>query len=110
MVQTDSRHLYRTLENLFSNAAKYALGGTRVFAETAIKEGKVHFVLQNTSQEALEFLDGEAAEQFMRGDKSRQTEGSGLGLYIAKSLVELVGGKLFIHVSGDLFRVDMFLQ
>jgi len=110
MVQTDSRHLYRVLENLFSNAAKYALTGTRVFAETTMNEDRrVHFTLQNTSAQPLDFNNGDATEQFLRGDKSRHSEGSGLGLYIAKSLTELVGGKLFVRTSGDLFRVDIFL-
>jgi len=108
-VETDSRHLYRVLENLFSNVVKYALGGTRVFVEIALKNGKPHIVVQNTSASPVSLTDGEATEQFMRGDKSRQTEGSGLGLYIAKSLVELVGGEFLINISGDLFRVEISL-
>ncbi|MCL2457072.1 MAG: HAMP domain-containing histidine kinase, partial [Defluviitaleaceae bacterium] len=102
---TDSRHLYRILENLFSNASKYALGGTRVFVEIILRDGRPHIKMQNVSASPVDFSDGEATEQFIRGDKSRHTEGSGLGLYIAKSLVELLGGKFFINVSGDLFRV-----
>jgi len=109
LFSTDSRHLYRILENLFSNAAKYALGGTRVFVEIAAYSGRPHIIVQNTSAIPVDFSDGEATEQFIRGDKSRQTEGSGLGLYIAKSLAELMGGQLHINVSGDLFRVDVFL-
>ncbi|MCL2215520.1 MAG: HAMP domain-containing histidine kinase [Defluviitaleaceae bacterium] len=106
---SDSRHLYRALENLFSNAAKYALGGTRVFAEITRIDDKTCFILQNTSERPVSLSDGEATEQFMRGDKSRQTDGSGLGLYITKSLIELMGGNLVINISGDLFRVDVFL-
>jgi len=106
---TDSRHLYRVLENLLSNATKYALAGTRVFVEIALRDNGPHITIQNTSASPIELSDGEATEQFMRGDKSRQTEGSGLGLYIAKSLVELIGGKLLINISGDLFRVDIFM-
>lgn len=109
MFSTDSRHLHRILENLLSNAVKYALGGTRVFVETALHDEKPHIIIQNTSASPVGLSDGEATEQFMRGDKSRQTEGSGLGLYIAKSLVELMGGKLSINISGDLFRVDIYL-
>lgn len=108
-IHSDSRHLYRALENLFSNAAKYALSGTRVFAEIAERDGRACFTLQNTSQNPIGISDGEATEQFMRGDKSRHTEGSGLGLYIAKSLVELMGGGLSISIIGDLFRADMSL-
>ena len=106
---TDSRHLHRVLENLFSNAEKYALGGTRVFVEITTKDCKPLIIMQNTSASPVGLTDGESTEQFMRGDKSRQTEGSGLGLYIAKSLVELLGGRLVIEVSGDLFRVNIAL-
>jgi len=109
LFMTDSRHLYRVLENLLSNAAKYALAGTRVFVETALRDNRPHITIQNTSASPIDLTEGEVTEQFMRGDKSRQTEGSGLGLYIAKSLIDLIGGKLFIHISGDLFRVDLFL-
>ena len=109
IVLADSRHLYRALENLFSNAAKYALSGTRVFAEIMQHEGNMLFTLQNTSAVPIELTDGELTEQFMRGDKARLTEGNGLGLYIAKSLVELMGGSLEIRVVGDLFRVEVIL-
>jgi len=109
VIFADSRHLYRALENLFSNAAKYAQRGTRVFAEITplLREGKVQFTLQNTSAAPIELSEGELTEQFIRGDKARQTEGSGLGLYIAKSLIELMGGSLYIQVIGDLFRVEV---
>jgi len=103
----DNRHLYRVLENLFSNAVKYSLSGTRVFVEIKSDNNNPHIIIQNTSAIPISLSDGEATEQFMRGDKSRQTEGSGLGLYIAKSLVELMGGKLLINISGDLFRGDV---
>jgi len=108
-IHADSRHLYRALENLFSNAAKYAMESTRIFAEIVLRDGKPHFVLQNISQAPIELSGNEATAQFIRGDKSRQTEGSGLGLYIAKSLVELMGGELRIHITGDLFRVELAL-
>jgi len=110
LFNTDSRHLYRILENLFSNAVKYALKGTRVFVEIALYDNKPHIIVQNTSAIPVSLSDGEVTAQFIRGDKSRQTEGSGLGLYIAKSLVELMGGKLSINISGDLFRVDIHLM
>ncbi|MCL2422190.1 MAG: HAMP domain-containing histidine kinase, partial [Defluviitaleaceae bacterium] len=110
LFNTDNRHLYRVLENLFSNASKYALGGTRVFVEVSVNDNKPHIIMQNTSASPINLSDGEATAQFIRGDKSRQTEGSGLGLYIAKSLVEVMGGELSISISGDLFRVDIFLQ
>jgi len=111
MVIADSRHLYRTLENLFSNVTKYAQEGTRVFAEITPmpNDGTVHFTLQNTSAAPIEMSEGALTEQFIRGDRARHTEGSGLGLYIAKSLVELMGGGLDIQVVGDLFWVEVVL-
>jgi len=109
LVSTDNRHLYRVLENLFSNAAKYALNGTRVFVEIKAHDNTPSIVVQNVSANPIEITDGEAAQQFMRGDKSRKTEGNGLGLYIAKSLIELMGGKFAINISGDLFRVELVL-
>ena len=107
----DSRYLYRALENLFANASKYSLAGTRVFAEISelTSTGHVLFTLQNTSAHPIDLDSGDLTEQFIRGDKARQTEGSGLGLYIAKSLVELMGGSLRIHIMGDLFRVEVAL-
>jgi len=108
-VNADSRHLYRTLENLFSNTVKYSLSNTRVFIETSPREGKVLFTLQNTSATPIEMAGEELTEQFIRGDKARNTEGSGLGLYIAKSLIELMGGVFRIHAIGDLFRVEVEL-
>jgi len=111
MVFADSRHLYRTLENLFSNVTKYAQKSTRVFAEITPMphDGIVRFTLQNTSAIPIEMSDGALTEQFIRGDKARHTEGSGLGLYIAKSLVELMSGSLDIRVVGDLFWVEVVL-
>ena len=109
IILADSRHLYRALENLFSNAAKYALPGTRVFAEIISYDGKMLFSLQNTSAEPIELSEGDLTEQFIRGDRARNTEGNGLGLYIAKSLVELMGGKFEIRVVGDLFRVEVVM-
>jgi len=110
LVKTDSRHLYRALENLFSNASKYALGSTRVFAEVAAVDGRAHFTLQNTSEQPMDFAASDATEQFMRGDAARNTDGSGLGLYIAKSLVELVGGEFRVEIIGDLFRVEIMIR
>ncbi|MCL2240342.1 MAG: HAMP domain-containing histidine kinase, partial [Defluviitaleaceae bacterium] len=104
-LSADSRHLWRVLENLYANAAKYALPGTRVFAEITGNEGQVHFSLKNTSKSPIEMPGDTLTEQFIRGDRARHTEGSGLGLYIAKSLVELMGGTLTLRATGDLFEV-----
>ena len=109
-VSADSRHLFRAMENVFVNAAKYSMPGTRVFAEIAANARYVNFTLQNISQEPIDARAEELTEQFIRGDLSRHSEGSGLGLYIAKSLIELMGGRLKIHLHGDLFQVKMELR
>ncbi|MCL1847599.1 MAG: HAMP domain-containing histidine kinase [Coriobacteriia bacterium] len=108
LVWADSRHLWRALENLFSNAAKYALPGTRVFVEMTRGNGSsVVLIVRNISKEPIEVPVGALTEQFIRGDRARQTEGSGLGLYIAKSLMELMDGELRIQAIGDLFEVQL---
>jgi len=108
LIYADNRHLWRVLENLFSNASKYSLTGTRVFAEIAENhDGKSVFTLKNTSQAPLDLSGDTLTEQFIRGDRARQSEGSGLGLYIAKNLVELMDGSFHIHVTGDLFVVEI---
>jgi len=104
-VEADARHLWRALENLFSNASKYALPETRVFAEITSHNDNPTFSIKNTSESPIELSGEELSGQFIRGDRARQTEGNGLGLYIAKSLVELMNGKFTIQVSGDLFEV-----
>jgi signal transduction histidine kinase len=107
LAQADSGHLWRTLENLFSNAAKYALPGTRVFAEISTADGRPAFSLKNTSETPIDLPAEELIEQFIRGDRARETEGSGLGLYIAKSLVELMGGSFNLRATGDLFEAEI---
>jgi len=109
-VHTDSRHLWRVLENLFVNVSKYALAETRVFAELAQREDDVIFTLKNISQTPIDISGNELTEQFIRGDMARESEGSGLGLYIAKSLVELMNGTLAIRTSGDLFEVEILFR
>jgi signal transduction histidine kinase len=110
MAKADSRYLWRVLENLFSNAAKYALQGTRVFAEIGMREQYTVFSLKNTSQRPIDMREEDLSEQFMRGDRARQSEGSGLGLYIAKSLVELMGGWFMIKATGDLFEAEICFE
>jgi len=107
-INADNRHLWRVLENLFSNASKYALPGTRVFAEITLRgQDSPMFTLKNTSLAPLDLSGDALTEQFIRGDRARQSEGSGLGLYIAKNLVELMGGVFRIHITGDLFVVEI---
>jgi len=115
IVSADSNQLWRVLENLFSNMTKYSLEGTRTFAQlerlpAGNSAGMVSLSLKNTSAEPLEQLGGELTEQFIRGDKARNTEGSGLGLHIAKSLAELMNGTLTVQVSGDQFEVKLLLH
>jgi signal transduction histidine kinase len=110
IAKADNGHLWRTLENLFGNAAKYALPGTRVFAEIEPRDGGTVFSLKNTSENPIDRSGDALTEQFIRSDRARQTKGSGLGLYIAKSLVELMGGRFAIQASGDLFEVEIVMS
>ncbi|MCL2426560.1 MAG: HAMP domain-containing histidine kinase [Oscillospiraceae bacterium] len=107
-INADSRHLWRVLENLFSNVSKYALTGTRVFAEIIARENdRIIISIKNTSELPIDYDGKTLTEQFIRGDKARQSEGSGLGLYIAKNLVELMDGQFEIQATGDLFVVEI---
>lgn len=106
-IQTDGRYLWRVLENVFSNAVKYSMSGTRVYADLS-STGDMHiFTLKNISKDPLNISTDELTEQFVRGDRARYTEGNGLGLYIAKSLTEAMGGQFSINITGDLFEVQI---
>ena len=107
MIRADGRLVWRTLSNLLQNAVKYALPGTRLYVDIARVEGNVVISLKNISREELNISADELMERFVRGDASRNTEGSGLGLNIAKSLMELQKGQLRILVDGDLFKTSM---
>lgn len=106
-VNADSRYLYRIVENLFSNITKYALDGSRVYVDIKEKTDVIEIALKNISKDKLNISSEELMQRFVRGDKSRYTEGSGLGLSIAQSLTELQGGKFDISIDGDLFKVIM---
>jgi len=107
MMRADGRLVWRVLSNVLSNACKYALPGTRLYVDVARAEGDVIISLKNISREELNMDAEELMERFVRGDTSRNTEGSGLGLNIARSLMEIQGGQLRILVDGDLFKVTL---
>lgn len=109
IIQTDSRHLWRIFDNLMNNICKYAQPGTRVYINQEIDERQIHLVFLNTSKSALNISGDELMERFIRGDSSRNTEGSGLGLSIAQSLTELLNGTLTLQIIGDLFKVILSL-
>lgn len=105
-IYADGRQLYRSIENMYTNAAKYALENTRVYVELEKADKKAVFTIKNVSKNELDIVsDGnvDLTERFVRGERSRTTEGSGLGLSIAKNLTNLMGGKFEIKVDGDLF-------
>ena len=110
MALCDGRHLWRVLSNCLGNVVKYALSGTRVYVDVTQAEGQVGVSIRNISAQMLGITAEELMERFVRGDSSRNTEGSGLGLNIAKSLMELQGGKLELVVDGDLFKVVLTLK
>ena len=107
VIEADGRRLWRVLENLYNNAAKYALKGTRVYVDVVISEGKVTFTIKNISAAKLNISPDELTERFVRGDVSRTTEGSGLGLSIAQSLTKLQGGEFTIEIDGDLYKANV---
>lgn len=103
-VNADGRYLWRVLDNLLQNVCKYAMAGTRVYLQLQEKTGQAIIVMKNVSACELNIPAEELMERFVRGDRSRHTDGSGLGLSIAKSLTELQGGKFAIDIDGDLFK------
>jgi len=105
-IEADSRHIYRVIENLYNNIFKYALEGTRVYFDMEVTEDdKVSFALKNISSQVLNNGGEYLTERFVRGDVSRKTEGSGLGLSIAKNLIIAMGGEFKVMLDGDLFKV-----
>ncbi len=103
-VYADGRHLWRVIDNLLSNCAKYAMEGTRVYLDLERGKGQVALSVKNISREPLNVPAERLMERFVRGEESRSTEGSGLGLSIARSLTELQGGTFELAVDGDLFK------
>ena len=104
-IEADGRHLWRVLENLYNNAFKYAMEHSRIFSEIGCEGDRAYFTIKNVSMHPLNVGTEDLTERFVRGDASRSTEGSGLGLSIAQSLTKLQGGTFEILVDGDLFKV-----
>ena len=103
-ILADGRRMWRVFDNLMNNICKYAQPGTRVYLILEKKEKKAVITFKNTSRDALNISEEELMERFVRGDSSRNTEGNGLGLSIARSLTELQKGTLSIKIDGDLFK------
>ena len=112
-ILADGRQLYRTIENLYTNAAKYALENTRIYVELTKEKNKAVFTIKNISKNVIKVEGGDynnLTERFVRGEISRTTEGSGLGLSIAKNLTILMGGTFEIKVDGDLFIAQLSFE
>ena len=106
LIKADGRQLYRAIENLYINAGKYAFENTSVYVELRLRNGQVVFIMKNVYGKIVEAKNGryvDLTERFVRGEVSRTTEGSGLGLSIAKSLVELMGGSFYVRMENGLF-------
>ncbi len=110
MVNADVRHLWRILDNIYTNACKYAKRDTRVYVSIKSEEDMAVFIMKNISEYPLNINSDELTERFVRGDISRSTEGSGLGLSIAKSLADLQKAVFDIQIDGDLFKIIIKLH
>lgn len=109
-INADGRHFWRVIDNLMNNICKYAQPNTRVYINLEATEEEVYITFRNTSKYPLNITSEELMERFVRGDESRHTEGSGLGLSIAQSLMELMHGQLDLVVDGDLFKVVLIFK
>ncbi|MBR2913196.1 MAG: hypothetical protein IKC40_04685 [Oscillospiraceae bacterium] len=106
-IMADGRLLWRVMDNLFGNVCKYAMQNTRVYLDAGIRDGQVELTIRNISAVQLHISADALMERFVQGDRSRNTEGSGLGLSIAQSLTNLQGGTLELNIDGDLFKVKL---
>lgn len=106
-VWADGRHLWRVIDNLFSNCAKYAMEHTRIYLELRRLDGGIQLSVKNISRQALNVPPEQLMERFVRGEESRTAEGSGLGLSIARSLTEIQHGSFRLEIDGDLFKASI---
>ncbi|MFA7147659.1 MAG: HAMP domain-containing sensor histidine kinase [Syntrophomonadaceae bacterium] len=106
-ITSDGKKLYRVLENLIMNTLKYSLSGSRVFVDLTVDSKEVLATIKNTANYEMTFDEDEILQRFVRGDKSRSSEGSGLGLSIAQTFTEVCGGKFSVKIDGDLFKVEL---
>ena len=106
-IMAEGKKMYRVVQNIFDNALKYSMSGTRIFAKLYTENGRVRFRVKNTSAYEMNFTPEEITERFTRGDKARTTEGSGLGLSIARSFTEACGGNFSVSIDGDVFIADI---
>ncbi|WP_333646893.1 sensor histidine kinase [Lacrimispora sp.] len=107
LIEADGRYLWRVLENLYNNASKYAMERSRIYVDMKKEEDMAVFTMKNISENPLNIQADELTERFVRGDVARTTEGSGLGISIAKSLTELQGGTFKLYIDGDLFKAEV---
>ena len=110
IIMADGRHMWRIFDNLLNNICKYSMRGTRVYLEVCEQDGKALVTFRNISSHQLNISSEELMERFVRGDSSRNTEGSGLGLNIAQSLARLQNGELSLTIDGDLFKVTLIFE
>jgi len=106
-IDADGKHMWHIYENLLSNVIKYAMPSSRIYIDISKIGEYGYMTMKNISRNEIQVNVENLAERFVRGDYSRTTEGSGLGLSIAKSLVILQGGKFSIDVDGDMFKVTV---
>jgi len=109
-INADGNLIWRSIDNIFSNIFKYALEDSRVYIDVVTHEKTVELIFKNISREPLNISADELLERFTRGDDARVSEGSGLGLSIAKSLIEVQNGALDVAIDGDLFKVIIALE
>ena len=110
LINADGQYLFRVIDNLLSNIFKYSMEGTRVYVDVISCYETVEVVFRNVTKYEIEATSDELMERFVRGDKSRNMEGSGLGLSIARNLIEAMGGKLYLDIDGDIFKSTVVMD